>query len=140
MGSNFVVDNSVVISWLFRDEANNYADAVLNRLSVATAHVPSIWPLEVLNVLLTAERRKRISQADSARYLTLLDQLPIIVEYEPPQNIMTILLSLGRENNLTSYDASYLDLAMRNGYPIATLDKKLIEAAEDVDVTVFSPL
>lgn len=140
MGSNFVVDNSVVISWLFRDEANNYADAVLDRLSVATAHVPSIWPLEVLNVLLTAERRKRISQADSARYLTLLGQLPIIVEYEPPQNIMTILLSLGRENNLTSYDASYLDLAMRNGYPIATLDKKLIEAAEDVDVTVFSPL
>lgn len=140
MGSNFVVDNSVVISWLFRDEANNYADAVLNRLSVATAYVPSIWPLEVLNVLLTAERRKRISQADSARYLTLLGQLPIIVEYEPPQNIMTILLSLGRENNLTSYDASYLDLAMRNGYPIATLDKKLIEAAEDVDVTVFSPL
>ena len=105
MGSNFVVDNSVVISWLFRDEANNYADAVLDRLSVATAHVPSIWPLEVLNVLLTAERRKRISQADSARYLTLLGQLPIIVEYEPPQNIMTILLSLGRENNLTSYDA-----------------------------------
>lgn len=140
MGSNFVVDNSVVISWLFRDEANNYADAVLNRLSVATAHVPSIWPLEVLNVLLTAGRRKKISQADSARYLTLLGQLPIIVEYEPPQNIMTILLSLGRENNLTSYDASYLDLAMRNGYPIATLDKKLIEAAEDVDVTVFSPL
>ncbi len=140
MGSNFVVDNSVVISWLFRDEANNYADAVLNRLSMATAHVPSIWPLEVLNVLLTAERRKRISQADSARYLTLLGQLPIIVEYEPPQNIMTILMSLGRENNLTSYDASYLDLAMRNGYPIATLDKKLIEAAENVDVTVFSPL
>lgn len=140
MGSNFVVDNSVVISWLFRDEANDYADAVLNRLSVATAHVPSIWPLEVLNVLLTAERRKRISQADSARYLTLLGQLPIIVEYEPPQNIMTILLSLGRENNLTGYDAFYLDLTMRNGYPIATLDKKLIEAAEDVDVTVFSPL
>ncbi len=140
MGSNFVVDNSVVISWLFRDEANDYADAVLNRLSVATAHVPSIWPLEVLNVLLTAERRKRISQADSARYLTLLGQLPIIVEYEPPQNIMTILLSLGRKNNLTGYDAFYLDLTMRNGYPIATLDKKLIEAAEDVDVTVFSPL
>ena len=96
--------------------------------------------LEVLNVLLTAERRKRISQADSARYLTLLGQLPIIVEYEPPQNIMTILLSLGRKNNLTGYDAFYLDLTMRNGYPIATLDKKLIEAAEDVDVTVFSPL
>ena len=72
MKSIFVVDNSVVMSWLFKDEVNKYADAVLDRLTDAKAYVPVIWPLEVVNVLLTAERRNRIRQADSVRFLTLL--------------------------------------------------------------------
>jgi len=77
---DFVVDNSVVMSWCFKDESNHYADAVLNRLTKATAVVPSIWPLDVVNVLLVAERQKRLSDADSMRFLTLLSQLPIRVD------------------------------------------------------------
>ncbi len=135
--NRFVVDNSVVMSWCFKSEANKYGDAVLDILSESTALVPPIWPLEVVNVLLVAERRNRLRQVDSVRFITLLSQLPIIVELERPERKMKDLFALGRANDLSSYDAAYLDLAMRNDCPIATLDKKLIEAAENVDVTIL---
>jgi predicted nucleic acid-binding protein len=138
MGEFFVVDNSVVMSWCFRDEANQYADSVLDKLTEATALVPSIWPLEVINVLLVAERRKRVSEADSVRFTTLLSQLPIAVEHEIPEQMMKELLALARGNGLSSYDASYLYLAMRKGVPIATLDKRLLDAAMVVDVKILS--
>ena len=137
MMNSFVVDNSIVMSWCFNDEANKYGDAVLDGLAESTAIVPPIWPLEVVNVLLVAERRNRLKQVDSVRFITLLSQLPIVVEHEGPERKMKDLLSLGRANNLSSYDAAYLDLAMRNDCPIATLDKKLIEAAKNVDVTIL---
>ena len=137
MGENFVVDNSVVMSWCFKDETNKYADAVLDRLKEATAVVPSIWPLEVVNVLLVAERQKRLSESDSIRFITLLSQLPIMVEPERPEKMMKELLALARANNLSSYDASYIDLAMRRGFPIATLDNRLIEAARRIDVPIL---
>ena len=111
MMNSFVVDNSVVMSWCFNDEANKYGDAVLDRLAESTAIVPPIWPLEVVNVLLVAERRNRLKQVDSVRFITLLSQLPIVVEHEGPERKMKDLLSLGRANNLSSYDAAYLDLA-----------------------------
>ena len=75
----FVIDNSFVMSWCFQDETNEYTDAVLGYLEDYTAFVPAIWPLEVINVLLVAERRNRISQADSSRFISLLAELPIIV-------------------------------------------------------------
>jgi predicted nucleic acid-binding protein len=137
MVNRFVVDNSVVMSWCFKSEANKYGDAVLDILAESTALVPPIWPLEVVNVLLVAERRNRLKQVDSVRFITLLSQLPIVVELERPERKMKDLLALGRANDLSSYDAAYLDLAMRNDCPIATLDKKLIEAAENVDVTIL---
>jgi len=138
MTEHFVIDNSVVMSWCFKDETNKYADAILHKLSEARAVVPSIWPLEVVNVLLVAERRKRLSEADSTRFITLLTQLPIIVEQERPENMMKELLTFARANNLSSYDASYLDLAMKRGYPIATSDNKLIQAARKIDVQILS--
>jgi predicted nucleic acid-binding protein len=138
MVEQLVLDNSVVMSWCFRDEANPYADAILDRLSTATALVPSVWPLEVVNVLLVAERRNRISTAAGVRFLSLLTQLPIIVEYEPAERMMKDLLNLARANRLSSYDASYLALAMQKGIPLATLDHKLITAAKNVDVKILA--
>ena len=137
MVKHFVVDNSVVMSWCFKDETNKYADTVLDRLTESAAVVPSIWPLEVVNVLLVAERQKRLSESDSIRFITLLSQLPIVVEYERPEKMMKELLALARAYNLSSYDASYIDLAMRKGFPIATLDNKLIEAARRIDVQIL---
>jgi len=136
MTKHFVIDNSVVMSWCFKDETSKYADAILHRLSEATAFVPSIWPLEVVNVLLVAERKRRLSEADSTRFITLLTQLPIVVEVGHPERSMKALLIFARANKLSSYDASYLDLAMKSGYPIATLDTKLIQAARKIDVQI----
>jgi predicted nucleic acid-binding protein len=117
--------------------AHQYADAVLDSLTEATAIVPAIWPLEVVNVLLVAERRNRLHESDSVRFLSLLSQLPIQVEQAWPTRSMNDLLALGRANDLSSYDASYLDLAMTEGLPIATLDQKLVAAAKRIDIPIF---
>lgn len=137
MNRRFVIDNSIVMTWCFIDEADPYADAVLDNLAEASAIVPAIWPFEVVNVLLVAERRKRLQESDSVRFLSLLSQLPIEVEQTWPARSMQDLLALGRANDLSSYDASYLDLAMRQGLPIATLDPKLLEAARKIDVPIL---
>lgn len=137
MGDDFVIDNSVVMTWCFKDEANQYADAILDSLEVSAGFVPSIWPLEVCNVLLVAERKKRIGEADSARFIALLTELPIIVEQEPPERMIKEIFALAREHKLSSYDASYLDLAMRKGLPVATLDKNLIAAAKRSKVPIL---
>ena len=103
---------------------------------MSAAVVPSIWPLEVGNVLLVAERKKRLSQADSIRFIALLTELPITIEQEPPERMLKEILALAREHQLSSYDASYLDLAMRKGLPIATLDNGLIAAAKRSQVPI----
>lgn len=133
----FVIDNSVVMSWCFQDETNKYADDVLGLLEEGTAYVPAIWPLEVSNVLLVAERRKRLSQADSSRFISLLSELPIIVDQESPERMLSEILALAREYKLSSYDASYLDLAMRKGLPVATTDINIIAAAKRSSVPII---
>jgi predicted nucleic acid-binding protein len=137
MTVHFVIDTSVVMSWCFRDQTSAYADSVLDRLSSATAVAPSIWPLEVANVLLVAERRKRLSAADSLRFATLLSGLPILVEHETQEQVLKDILSLARAHGLSSYDASYLALAMRKGAPLATLDKKLMAVSTQLKVDIF---
>jgi predicted nucleic acid-binding protein len=106
-------------------------------LSENTALVPAIWPLEVVNILLVAERKKQISFANSLRFLSLLSALPIFVENQAQKAMMKELLSLGRDSELSAYDASYLALAMRNNCPIAILDKRILEAAKKLDVPVL---
>lgn len=136
MSDFFVIDNSVVMAWCFQDEANRYADAVLQLLRTKSAIVPAIWPLELGNVLLVAERRKRLTEADSIRFLSLLSALPIVVEQETPDRMLKEVIALAREHRLSTYDASYLDLAMRKGAPIATQDKTLLVAAKKGRVPV----
>ena len=133
---DFVIDNSVVMSWCFKDETSKYTDAILERLGRASAYVPAIWPLEVCNVLLVAERRKRLYQKDSAHFISLLLELPIIVEQESPERMLSEIISLAREFKMSSYDASYLDLAMRKGLSIATNDKNMISAARKCSVAI----
>jgi predicted nucleic acid-binding protein len=133
-----VIDNSVVMSWCFEDETNTYADAVLDHLSGSKAIVPPVWPLEVVNVLLVAERRRRLTPTDSMRFLELLSKLPISVEHDDSDMINRDLLDLGRSHGLSSYDASYLYLAIRSRCPIATLDQRIMEAAGKAKVPLFS--
>lgn len=137
--SRFVVDNSVVMAWCFEDERSDYADAVLESLEAAEAFVPAIWPLEVGNVLLVAERKNRLSEASSVHFLALVGNLPLTVEQESPERMLKDIVSLAREYRLSTYDASYLDLAMRRGFPIATQDASLSAAAKKCQVPYFEP-
>lgn len=126
---DFVLDNSVTMSWCFPDEHDSYAQDVLKALPGVAAAVPALWPLEVANILLVGERRGRISQADSATFIGLLEGLPIRIDDETSEHAMKAALNLARAQNLSVYDASYLELALRRGLPIATLDAKLKAAA-----------
>jgi predicted nucleic acid-binding protein len=137
MDSAIVLDNSVVMAWCFEDESNQYADQVLHSLQHVRAIVPSIWPLEVGNVLVVAEKKERLKRADCLRFLDLLSQLPIDIEQEGPDRLMREVYLLARDTGLSTYDASYLDLAMRKGLPLATLDKALAQAARDLNVELF---
>jgi predicted nucleic acid-binding protein len=133
----FVLDTSVAMAWCFEDEANLYADAVLDSLIDNAALAPSIWPLEVGNVLLVAERRKRMSQSESKRFLELLSSLPIKIEGFSEQRMFEAVLNLARKQRLSSYDASYLDLAMQTELKLATLDQSLRKAAGRCGVAIY---
>ena len=135
--TRFVVDNSVVMAWCFEDEADDYADSVLQSLQEGEALVPSIWPLEVGNVLLVAERKNRLGKADSARFLQLLRGLPITVDQESPQHMLPDVIALARDLGLSTYDASYLDLAMRSDLPLATQDQALRKAARESGIPIL---
>jgi predicted nucleic acid-binding protein len=137
MSTRFVVDNSIVMTWCFQDEMVPYAEAVLDSLAEAVAVVPAIWPLEVINVLLVAERNGRLHEADSVRFVSLIGQLPIMVDRSWPERLMRDLLAIGRIHNLSSYETAYLELAMRQGLPIATLDKRLHQAARRIDLPIL---
>lgn len=128
--SRFVLDCSVAMAWCFEDEADSYADSVLGALETGNAVAPSIWPLEVANVLAVAERKDRLSEAETARFLELLHLLPIEIDPHTHARATGPILALARRRGLSSYDAAYLDLAMREGLPLASRDKALVAAAE----------
>ena len=134
--TGFVLDCSVAMTWCFGDETNPYSEAVLQDLADAGAVVPSIWLLEMANVLLVAERRKRISKAQSRRFVELLQTLPIAVDDVSAARAWDGVLSLAREQQLSAYDATYLELAMREGLPLATADNALKRAAKRCGVVV----
>lgn len=135
----FVLDNSVVMAWCFEDEEDPYSIGVLKSLADNEAVAPAVWPLEVGNALAVAERRKRLGEADAARFLALLSGLPIVCVQEEPERILREILHLAREHSLSTYDASYLDLAMRSGLPIATSDEALLRAAGRCGVERYAP-
>ncbi|MHB8422799.1 MAG: type II toxin-antitoxin system VapC family toxin [Leptospirales bacterium] len=124
---------------MFKDERNEYAEAVLECFEAGEAFVPAIWPLEVGNVLLVVERKKHLSEASTNRFLALVNNLPITVEQESPERMLKEIVSLARENGLSTYDASYLDLAMRLGLPISTKDASLLKVAKKCQVPFFFP-
>lgn len=128
--SRFVLDNSVVMAWCFEDEANDFTSAILESLAASEALVPTIWPLEVANVLLVGERKGRSTEARTSRFIALLDALPIRVDAATSQHALSGIMTLAREQRLSAYDAAYLELAMREGVSLATQDKALRRAAE----------
>ena len=132
--SAFVLDCSIAVAWLFDDEATPETDALLDRLKDDSALVPGLWRLEIGNVLARAERHKRVSGAQVAAHLDLLDRLPIVTDTETERRAFGEILMLARSERLTTYDAAYLELAMRRGIALTTRDNALIQAARHLDV------
>ena len=133
----FVLDGSITMVWGFEDEADAYAEAILDRMPDLQAHVPSLWPLEVANALLVGERRHRITPADATRFLAILGAFPITVDDQTVAHAWGDTMHLARAHNLSSYDASYLELAIRLGLPLATQDGKLKTAGQATGVPLF---
>lgn len=121
----FVLDSSVALAWLLPDEAGDAADALAAQLETDFAAVPDIWPLEICNALITAQRRGRISDGDIDRLAAAVANLPIEVVPAAPERSIGVLASLAKRLGLTAYDAAYVDLAKRNSMALATLDARL---------------
>jgi predicted nucleic acid-binding protein len=125
----FVLDCSVAISWCLVDENDEYANAILAMMPDCEAYVPGIWSLEIANTLLVAERRNRMTAEQSELAIDLLQSLLIYVDKDTDKNALSSTLVLGRQEGIAAYDAAYLELALRLGLPIATLDNRLAEGA-----------
>lgn len=134
---SFVLDCSVTLTWCFADEATAETDALLDRLIRGGAIVPRLWHLEVGNILAITERRGRLPTTKLTDFLARLDHLPIATDDSPVSRDRTEILDLARRMRLTTYDAAYLDLAMRAGLPLATKDAQLARAARELGVAIL---
>lgn len=135
----FVLDCSVTMTWCFDDEATTYTDAIRDSLADVQAVVPSLWCLEVANAAIVGERRKRLDEARSHRFIVLLEALPIVIDHETSSRAFGEITHLARSHQLSAYDAAYLELAIRRGLPLACLDGKLKAAAASTGVMLFIP-
>jgi predicted nucleic acid-binding protein len=136
----FVLDNSVAMRWLLASNKTSdqkYAELVLKSLAHAEALVPNLWHLEVANVLLSATHRKEIEISEVERFTVQLENLPITVDTLTANQVFGHTISLANAYRLSSYDAAYLELALREGLPLATLDKDLLKAARRSDIEIY---
>ena len=138
--SAFVLDNSVAMRWLLQSKKSvdqNYSESVLRSLVETNALVPNLWHLEAANVLLAADRRHEINPGDVERFIDQLESLPIYVDAMTSQKAFNRTLALAKALRLSSYDAAYLELAIREGLPLASLDKNLRKATRNSGVDIY---
>ncbi|MEE3625410.1 type II toxin-antitoxin system VapC family toxin [Nitrospirillum sp. BR 11752] len=133
-----VLDASMAIAWLFDDERTASAHAAMLRVVAEGALVPALWRLEVANVLRNAVRRGRCDEAYVDRSLTRLGRMAIQSDEETDSQAWTATRRLAREEDLTLYDAAYLELALRRSIPLASCDAALIAAAQRRGLEVLS--
>ncbi len=135
-----VLDNSVAMRWLLASPKKSdqaYSETVLQSLVAADAIVPHLWHLEVVNVLVAAEKRHELDPGEVERFIAQLEGLPIQIDNLTAHKAFNRTLSLARTYKLSSYDAAYLELAIREGLPLATLDRNLAKAASKVNVAIY---
>ena len=136
----FVLDNSVAMRWLLASNKvsdQRYAELVLRSLANAEAVVPNLWHLEAANVLLSAANRKELEISAVERFTVKLENLPITVDTLTSNQVFGHTMSLAKAYRLSSYDAAYLELALRENLPLATLDKHLLKAARRSDIEIY---
>ncbi len=134
----FVLDASTTACWAFQDEGHPDADLAFQRIRTEEAVVPCLWWFEIRNIMVVNERRGRISEADSDTFLANISRLRLRVDREPEE---AAIVRLARVHGLSVYDAAYLELARREGLPLATLDRDLQKAAlaERIGLVTVAP-
>lgn len=136
--NGFVLDASTALTWCFADEKNpEKTYPILERLANEPAFVPSLWMLEIGNVLVLAERKKRIDYAKIIDFIESLNGFDIRVDNETSKHAFHEIINLAYSEKLTSYDATYLELAMRLNLPLATQDQDLKQAAKKLGITIL---
>lgn len=137
---SFVLDASVALLWLApatNPAGADYATATLLATKTAVAVTPSLFFLEVANVVTKLETKGAVTEADSQRYIALLGRLAITPDAATADHALGDTLNLARRYKLSAYDAAYLELALRSGLPLATLDTDLAKAATGAGVPMF---
>jgi predicted nucleic acid-binding protein len=134
---SFVLDNSIALAWCFEDEQTAPVMALLDRVAERGAFAPALWPLEALNGLLMAERKKRLDASRRNSLAGFLRALPITLDGETADQAWTATIRLAERYRLSVYDAAYLELAQRRKLPLATLDQDLIKAARAAGMAVL---
>jgi predicted nucleic acid-binding protein len=135
--TGFVIDASVALAWCFADEATAATSELLDRFGGEHAEVPALWHLELANALALGERKRRITAARIGEFVALIGGLPIVIDEQTPNLALSNVLNLARSERLSAYDASYLELAMRRGLPLATKDDDLVKAARRLGVKLL---
>ncbi len=138
MTAAFVIDCSVAMTWCFLDEAAPATKRLFERMASETALAPAWWRIELTNVLAMAERAGRIGREKAHEFIALVESLNIELDFEGPERAFEHLLPLCRAHQLTSYDAMYLELAIRRRLPLATLDDALRKATRKVGVELLA--
>jgi predicted nucleic acid-binding protein len=138
--SRFIVDASVALCWYFEDQTAAYTEAIFECLAKGDqALVPSVWPLEMVNALVTAWRQKSITSEQLENFIADLKDLPVEVDSQGSERVYSSIFRMSCQHQLSSYDAAYLDLAVFQGLPLATLDKNLRAAARRSRIEIFDP-
>jgi predicted nucleic acid-binding protein len=137
--ATFVLDSSTALSWCFEDEKMASTTALYDAIdNLSTIFVPSLWLLEITNTFALSLKRNRVTEDDVSRYLYALSNLLMSIDPLEDRRTFTSILPLARKHDLTTYDATYLDLARRKKLPLATLDKALQRAAAAEGIEVLS--
>lgn len=130
----FVLDCSMAMAWFLPDESDHKTDRVLSSLELGQAVVPALWPFELANVLVVAQKRNRISRDESQKIINQLSKLPISVEHPPSSSRLAEVLDLACDHSLSAYDAAYLECASRLKLPLATKDAQLSRVAKRAEI------
>ena len=119
----FVIDASVILSWLLPDETEYETQDIKNGFGHSEYWAPSHWKLEVTNALCVSERRGRLMEGGVLEAVQLLSELPVLIDDSSENRYISSTVSLARTHTLSVYDAAYLELAIRIGATLCTLDK-----------------
>ena len=134
---SFVLDSSATLAWIYSDETTDAIRHVFDALSEDGAWVPGLWKLEVANILEMGVRRGRHDAAFRDATLADLALLSISLDPETDRQAWGPTVQLAARHRLTLYDAAYLELALRRGLPLATLDRELRSAASAEGVVLL---